>query len=124
MNATKIIRTSSGDSLIAKIINETISYIEVMYPFQIWNEIESERRKLNIQVIKWDYASDFTQPFRMYKTSIISISDPTDDMKSSYENVINSENLEEYIGDTKISKPDTKEYLMEVLETLKKKDVH
>lgn len=123
MDVTKIIRTASGDTLITRIINETISYIEIMYPFQIWNEIEG-REKLNIQVLKWDYASDFKQPFRMYKTSIIAISDPTEDMKQSYENVINSERIDDYIGDTKLDEPDTKEYLMEVLENLKKKEVH
>lgn len=123
MDVTKIIRTSSGDTLVSRVINETISYIEIMYPFQILNQIEGGE-KLNIRVLKWDYASDFKQPFRMYKTSIISISDPTEDMKKSYENVINSDQIDDYIGDTKISDPDTKEYLMEVLENLKKKEVH
>jgi len=86
----KIIKTVSGETLIAEIMSETISYVEVKNPFKISAMVNHEQQ-MRIEVIRWDWSSRFDQPFRIYKTAIVAVSDPTFNLLNSYTDVVNSE---------------------------------
>ena len=89
MEINKIIKTVSGDTIVAQILSETISYVEVKNPFKIYSTFDNQNMKL--EVIRWDWASRFDQPFRIYKTAIVSVSDPTFNLAKSYVEVVDNE---------------------------------
>jgi len=130
MNICKIIKTVSGDTIIAEIVAETLSYIEVTNPFQIYNEYSStENQVLNLQVAKWDYSSTFKDPFRIYKTGIISVSTPTSKLEQSYYQVLNTEFLD--TEDTEVASEkkdlmsdDELNNFLDELEKKYKKEIH
>jgi len=85
----KIFKLVSRDTIVAEVVNETVSYIEVLNPLAVYNDYpDRESTTMNLQVVRWDFSSKSNEPFRIYKTGIISVSDPTDNMESSYLQVI------------------------------------
>ena len=114
MEINKIIKTVSGETIVAQILSETISYIEVNNPFKIYSTFDDGNMRL--EVIRWDWASRFDQPFRIYKTAIVSVSDPTFNLEKSYVEVLDKES-------TFYDKKKVEEYTEE-LKDIDKKDIH
>lgn len=116
MTICKIFKLVSRDTIVAEVVNETVSYIEVMNPLSVYNDFPDEAsRTMNLQVVRWDFSSKSDQPFRIYKTGIVSVSDPTDNMESSYFQVV-----DDHLHAMSDLKPTntTKQTLMEDLDSL------
>jgi hypothetical protein len=94
MNICKILKFGNGDTIIGVITNESPEWIDVMNPFQIHQGYpDQESRQMNLEVLKWDFCSDYSTAFRVYKTGIVSLSDPTENMENSYHEVVESRDL-------------------------------
>jgi len=119
MTICKIFKLVSRDTIVAEVVNETVSYIEVMNPLSVYNDFPDEAsRTMNLQVVKWDFSSKSDQPFRIYKTGIVSVSDPTDNMESSYFEVVNDH--QHVMNNLSPARTTTKQTLMEDLDLIMK----
>lgn len=119
MTICKIFKLVSRDTIVAEVVNETVSYIEVMNPLSVYNDFPDEAsRTMNLQVVRWDFSSKSDQPFRIYKTGIVSVSDPTDNMESSYFQVVDDH--QHAMSDLSPTRTTTKQTLMEDLDLIMK----
>jgi hypothetical protein len=78
----KIVRVNNGDVIIADIMSQESTYIEVSMPFLV--SVKTEMGMIGVGLNRWDPVSDSNITVRIFKTSIISIAHPTHNMLKSY----------------------------------------
>jgi hypothetical protein len=85
----KILKLSSGETLIAAVVNAEDDYIEVEMPFRLVTTVNN-RGNLNLSILKWDVTIDMTRTIIIYKNSIVAHGEPTENMRSSYFDLLNN----------------------------------
>lgn len=84
----KVLKLSTGETIIGSIVEETKIYIDVEKPIKV---VVAPRGKdsFNVVLVKWDPTVDFDLPSRIFKTSIVSVGEPTKDFRESYMEIYN-----------------------------------
>lgn len=101
----KIIRLSSGEQIIAAILNETQFYINTFIPCATFHEIPmDENGEIDFENISdyefttlapWSAFSDMEYAIPIYKHHVVSISRPTIEFRDAYVDAVN-EIIDEY----------------------------
>ena len=93
MIVCKVLKLSNGDTIVGNVIEETRGYIEVLFPVKIHTERQGD--SMGITFVKWDPTSNFKYPFRIFKTSVVSVSEPTLDFIDHYKEIYSTFDGEE-----------------------------
>ena len=86
----KILKLASGDTVIGNVVEESKGYIEVHRPMRVVIVPRAlEENTFHMSMMKWDPLMNFTFPSRIFKQSIVSVSEATDDVLEVYTEVYN-----------------------------------
>jgi hypothetical protein len=88
----KVFKLSNGETIIASIVKETPSYVEIDKPFKLIGMVNSEG-SLNLGIYKWDYTIDYSYSTRLFKNSIVAVSEPTKNMTHTYIGMISTSDI-------------------------------
>ena len=81
----KVLKLTNGDTLIGNIVEESRSYIEVHRPMRVNIVIKNaDDDTLSLSMMKWDLLADFNLPSRIFKQSIVSVSEATSEIIRFY----------------------------------------
>jgi hypothetical protein len=115
----KVFKLSNGETIIANVKKETVSYIEIDDPLKFVMYMTNSG-KLSITILKWDPTFNTQYPVRIYKTSIVACAEPTSDIIKNYDEIIDSGlHLEE-----RIEEGTEEETLKSLLKTHKSDIIH
>ncbi len=79
----KVLKLNSGETLIGNITEEARGYIDIHRPLRVVLHATSNGN-MAVALIKWDPVADFDLPSRIFKQSIVSVSEPSDEFKDNY----------------------------------------
>jgi hypothetical protein len=86
----KIIKLTSGDTVIGNIVEESKGFIEIHRPMRVIIVPKVlEENTYHLSMMKWDPLINFTLPSRIFKQSIVSVSEATDDVLEVYTELYN-----------------------------------
>ena len=86
----KILKLASGDTVIGNVVEESRGYIEVHRPMRVVIVPRAlEENTFHMSMMKWDPLMNFTFPSRIFKQSIVSVSEATDDVLEVYTELYN-----------------------------------
>ena len=86
----KILKLSSGDTVIGNVVEERIGFIEVHRPMRVVIVPRAlEENTFHMSMMKWDPLMNFTFPSRIFKQNIVSVSEATDDVLEVYTELYN-----------------------------------
>lgn len=86
----KIIKLTSGDTVIGNIVEESKGFIEIHRPMRVVIVPKVlEENTYHLSMMKWDPLINFTLPSRIFKQSIVSVSEATDDVLEVYTELYN-----------------------------------
>jgi hypothetical protein len=85
----KVFKLSNGETIIANVQKETVSYIEIGNPLKFIMYMTNSG-KLNISILKWDPTFNTQYPVRIYKTSIVACAEPTNEINRNYDEIIDN----------------------------------
>ena len=86
----KILKLSNGDTLIGNVVQESRGYIEVHRPMRVVIVPRAlEENTFHMSMMKWDPLMNFTLPSRIFKQSIVSVSEATDEVLEVYTELYN-----------------------------------
>ena len=81
----KILKLSSGDTVIGNVVEESRGYIEVHRPMRVVIIPRAlEENTFHMSMMKWDPLMNFSLNTRIFKQSIVSVSEATDDVLEVY----------------------------------------
>jgi len=84
----KILKLSTGETIIASIETESATYVDILRPIKIIL-VPQGKESFNVLMVKWDPSINFELPVRVFKTSIVSVSEPEISFKESYADIFN-----------------------------------
>jgi len=74
----KVLKLTNGDTLIGNVVEESRSYIEVHRPMKVVLAPRiSDNHMFSLSMMKWDPLMNFSIPARIFKQSIVSVSEAT-----------------------------------------------
>ena len=74
----KVLKLTNGDTLIGNVVEESRSYIEVHRPMRvILSPRVTDNNMFSLSMMKWDPLMNFSIPARIFKQSIVSVSEAT-----------------------------------------------
>ena len=74
----KILKLSNGDTLIGNVVQESRGYIEVHRPMRVVLVPRiADDHTFSLSMMKWDPLTNFDLPSRIFKQSIVSVSEAT-----------------------------------------------
>jgi len=74
----KVLKLTNGDTLIGNIVEESRSYIEVHRPMKVNIVLKNaDDDTFSLSMMKWDLLTNFDLPSRIFKQSIVSVSEAT-----------------------------------------------
>jgi len=79
----KILKLSNGDTLVGNVVEETKGFIEVHRPMRIVVLPKGEHM-YSLSLTKWDPLMNFSIPARIFKQTIVSVSEATTDVIRIY----------------------------------------
>ena len=86
----KILKLSSGDTIIGNVVEESKIFIEVHRPMRVVIVPRAlEENTFHMSMMKWDPLMNFTLPSRIFKQSIVSVSEATDEVLKVYAELYN-----------------------------------
>ena len=86
----KILKLTSGDTVIGNIVEESKGFIEIHRPMRVIIVPKVlEENTYHLSMMKWDPLINFTLPSRIFKQSIVSVSEATDDVLEVYTELYN-----------------------------------
>jgi hypothetical protein len=86
----KILKLTSGDTVIGNIVEESKGFIEIHRPMRVVIIPKPlEENVFHMSMMKWDPLINFTIPSRIFKQSIVSVSEATDDVLEVYTELYN-----------------------------------
>ena len=86
----KILKLSSGDTVIGNVVEESRGYIEVHRPMRVVIIPRAlEENTFHMSMMKWDPLMNFSLNSRIFKQSIVSVSEATDDVLEVYTELYN-----------------------------------
>ena len=82
----KILKLTNGDTVIANIVEETKGYVEVHRPMRVIVSPKTslEDHMYQLSMMKWDPLLNFSVPARIFKQSIVSVAEATNDVYKVY----------------------------------------
>jgi len=83
----KILKLSSGDTVIGNIIEETKGFVEVHRPMRvvIVPKAGAEEFAYHFSMMKWDPLFDYNLPVRIFKQNITTVGEASKDVLNVYE---------------------------------------
>ena len=86
----KILKLSSGDTVIGNIVEESRGFIEVHRPMRVVIVPRAlEENTFHMSMMKWDPLMNFTLNSRIFKQNIVSVSEATDEVLEVYTELYN-----------------------------------
>jgi hypothetical protein len=86
----KVLKLTSGDTVIGNVVEESIGYIEVHRPMRVVIIPKAlEENEFHMSMMKWDPLINFSLNSRIFKQSIVSVSEATDDVLEVYVELYN-----------------------------------
>jgi hypothetical protein len=86
----KILKLSSGDTVIGNIVEESTRYIDIHRPMRVVIVPRVlEENTFHMSMMKWDPLINFSLNSRIFKQSIVSVSEATDDVLEVYTELYN-----------------------------------
>ena len=74
----KVLKLTNGDTLIGNVVEESRGYIEVHRPMRVVLVPRvSDSHSFSLSMMKWDPLMNFSIPARIFKQSIVSVSEAT-----------------------------------------------
>ena len=74
----KVLKLTNGDTLIGNVVEESRSYIEVHRPMRVvLSPRVTDNNMFSLSMMKWDPLMNFSIPARIFKQSIVSVSEAT-----------------------------------------------
>jgi hypothetical protein len=127
-NICKVFKLSNGESIICIVSKETPSYVEIQIPFRL-HVLYNPQGTINLAMFRWDHTIDYDQPIRIYKSSIVAIGEPTEDMFMNYSDMIKaiSNNKEESENDPSTEENDQSGFdklMVDMLSNFKSNKLH
>ena len=81
----KILKLANGDTLIGNVVEESGGYIEVHRPMRVVLVPRiSDEHTFSLSIMKWDPLTNFDLPSRIFKQSIVSVSEATSEIIRVY----------------------------------------
>jgi len=82
----KVLKLTNGDTVIANIVEETKGYVEVHRPMRVVVSPKAslEDHVYQLSMMKWDPLLNFSVPARIFKQSIVSVAEATNDVYKVY----------------------------------------
>ena len=81
----KVLKLTNGDTLIGNVVEESRSYIEVHRPMRVVLVPRiSDNHTFSLSMMKWDPLTNFDLPSRIFKQSIVSVSEATSEIVRVY----------------------------------------
>ena len=81
----KVLKLTNGDTLIGNVVEESRSYIEVHRPMKVVLAPRiSDNHMFSLSMMKWDPLTNFDLPSRIFKQSIVSVSEATSEIIRVY----------------------------------------
>lgn len=90
----KVLKLLTGETIISSISQETKTYIDVEKPIKIIIA-PTGKDSFNVMLVKWDPIVDFNLPVRIFKQSIVSVAEPSQDFRDSYMEIYNKYDVKE-----------------------------
>ena len=86
----KVLKLTSGDTVIGNVVEESGGYIEVHRPMRVVIIPKAlEENEFHMSMMKWDPLMNFSLNTRIFKQSIVSVSEATDDVLEVYVELYN-----------------------------------
>ena len=79
----KVLKLTNGDTLIGNVVEETKGFIEVHRPMRVVILSKGEHM-YSLSLTKWDPLMNFSIPARIFKQSIVSVSEATTEIIRVY----------------------------------------
>ena len=81
----KVLKLTNGDTLIGNVVEESRGYIEVHRPMRVVLVPRvSDSHSYSLSMMKWDPLTNFDLPSRIFKQSIVSVSEATSEIIRVY----------------------------------------
>ena len=81
----KVLKLTNGDTLIGNVVEESRGYIEVHRPMRVVLVPRiSDEHTFSLTMMKWDPLTNFDLPSRIFKQSIVSVSEATSEIVRVY----------------------------------------
>ena len=81
----KVLKLTNGDTLIGNVVEESRGYIEVHRPMRVVLVPRvSDNHSYSLSMMKWDPLTNFDLPSRIFKQSIVSVSEATSEIIRVY----------------------------------------
>ena len=81
----KVLKLTNGDTLIGNVVEESRGFIEVNRPMRVVLVPKLDGEHLyNLSMMKWDPLMNFSIPARIFKQSIVSVSEATTEIVRVY----------------------------------------
>ena len=81
----KVLKLTNGDTLIGNVVEESRGYIEVHRPMRVVLVPRvSDSHSFSLSMMKWDPLTNFDLPSRIFKQSIVSVSEATSEIIRVY----------------------------------------
>ena len=81
----KVLKLTNGDTLIGNVVEESRGYIEVHRPMRVVLVPRiSDDHTYSLSMMKWDPLTNFDLPSRIFKQSIVSVSEATSEIVRVY----------------------------------------
>jgi hypothetical protein len=81
----KLLKLVNGDTIIGNVVEEGRNFIEVHRPMKVVLVPKiSDSHMFSLSMMKWDPLSDFDLPVRIFKQSIVSVSEATSEIVRVY----------------------------------------
>ena len=94
----KVLKLTNGDTLIGNVVEESRNYIEVHRPMKVV-VVPRDEHMYSLSVMKWDPLMNFSIPARIFKNSIVSVSEATTEIIKIYEQAYNGFDSDDEIDD-------------------------
>lgn len=116
----KILKLSTGETIVGNIVEETSIYVDIMRPVKLII-IPKEKNSMSVMFTKWDHTVEYSLPMRVYKTAIVSVGEPPQDLKESYIEIYNEFDASKQRGLTFDDEDEISDDLSNELEEIVKK---
>jgi hypothetical protein len=114
----KVLKLSSGETVIGNITEESRGYVEVHRPLKVVLH-PTPTGNMAVALMKWDPVADFDLPSRIFKQSIVSVSEPSDEFKENYIEIYDKYSKKDFEVEVPEKEDDTSENLSKIEEMLK-----
>lgn len=96
----KVLKLSTGETIIASVEVEATFFIDIRRPVKIML-VPRDENTFSAMMVKWDSSMNFNLPVRIFKAAIVSVAEPTESFRESYIEIYSE--FETYLNETEES---------------------